>query len=257
MNYVTYEVRDRVANIKLNRPEKRNAFDAQLVEELGLAFQRAADDEQAKVIRLCAEGKAFCAGADLGYIQAMQAYTPEENRHDSATLAKLYRFIYTHPKVVVAQVQGHALAGGCGLATVCDFTLAAEQALFGYTEVKIGFIPAIVLVFLLRKMGETRAKDLLLSGRLISAQEALQYGLIHEVLPLDQLETRCDALLESLVKGTSGDSLRLTKAMIAEVQNFSLDEGLDYAASMNALARATPDCKRGIAAFLNKETLVW
>lgn len=257
MEHITYEVRDRIAEIVLNRPEKRNAFNGELIAELRQAFTQAEKDETVKVIRLSAEGKVFSAGADLGYIQAMQAYTYEQNLEDSTNLMELYQQIYTHPKIVVAQIQGSAIAGGCGLATVCDFSFAVDTAEFGYTEVKIGFVPALVMVFLLRKIGEGKAKELLLTGKLISAKAAMEMGLINEVLPADALVARVDAFLAELCVGASAQSLQMTKQMIAKVQDLPLREGLLFAAQSNAQARSSTDLKNGIQAFLNKQKIRW
>lgn len=257
MVLVKYEVKNRAAFITLNRPEKRNALNAEMVTELKHAFAQAADDADAKVIVLAAAGDAFCAGADLAYLEQLQQNTFEENLADSDHLKGLFYQIYTHPKVVIAQIQGHAIAGGCGLATVCDFSFSAEQAKFGYTEVRIGFIPAIVKVFLLRKIGEGKAKELLLTGELIDAHQAKAYGLINEVVASESLEERVQAFAEILVTKNSGQSMQLTKQMIAEVQEMSLTGGLDHAAKQNAHARATSDCKKGISSFLKKEKLSW
>jgi methylglutaconyl-CoA hydratase len=257
MQYLKYHVQDRIGFIVLNRPEKRNALNHDLVSELRNAFRQAEADDSVKVIVLKAEGEAFCAGADLGYLQSLQKFSHEENLADSNHLKELFLKIYTLPKVVIAQVQGHALAGGCGLAAVCDFSFAVPEAKFGYTEVKIGFIPAIVMVFLTRKLGEKKAKQLLLTGDLIKAEEAASIDLISKVVAKDQLETEVQAFAQRLIKNNSGQSMGLTKQMIARVQSLSLEDGLDYAAAMNAEARASADCKKGIAAFLNKEELNW
>lgn len=257
MSLVEYTVKDRVAFITLNRPEKRNALSHELVAELKKSFDRAAGDSTAKVIVLKANGEAFCAGADLGYLQQLQKFSFEENLQDSNHLKELFLKIYTHPKVVIAQVQGHALAGGCGLATVCDFVVSVPAAKFGYTEVKIGFIPAIVTVFLLRKLGEAKAKEMLLTGDLFSAEQVLAMGLINHVVESNKLEQHILQLAKKLVEGNSAASMKLTKQMIAEVPSKSVEDALKYAAEMNANARGTEDCKRGIAAFLNKEKLTW
>lgn len=257
MHLLTYEIENRVAYITLNRPEKRNALSAELVTELKQAFQEAAQSSEVKVIVLTGKGKAFCAGADLAYLQSLQTNTYEENLADSRHLMELFQQIYTLPKVVIAQVNGHALAGGCGLATVCDFAFSVPEAKFGYTEVRIGFIPAIVKVFLLRKIGEGRAKELLLSGNLITADEAQDMGLINHVVHAEALESRVREFAESLCTHNSGQSMAYTKQMIAAVQDMSLDEALAYAAEQNAKARASEDCQKGIAAFLNKETPGW
>ncbi|MBL7853792.1 MAG: enoyl-CoA hydratase/isomerase family protein [Cyclobacteriaceae bacterium] len=257
MNMVNYHAEDRIGYITLNRPDKRNALSPELIKALSEAFDRATRDEQSKVIVLKANGEAFCSGADLAFLQQMQAFSEEENYQDSSRLKELFLKIYTLPKVVIAQVQGHALAGGCGLANVCDFTFAVPQARFGYTEVKIGFVPAIVMVFLLRKLGEQKAKQLLLSGDVVQADEALRLGLINRVVSADQLEHEVREFAQQLIRQNSAQSMMLTKQMMAAVQSKPLDEALDYAARLNARARSMEDCQRGIAAFLAKEKIVW
>lgn len=257
MDYTKTEIKNRIGYITLNRPDKRNALSYEFVAELKQAFEELKEDKEAKVIVLRAEGKAFCAGADLAYIQGLQNNTYEENLEDSNHLKELFYQIYTYPKVVIAQVQGHALAGGCGLATVCDFSFTVPEAKFGYTEVKIGFIPAIVKVFLLRKIGEGKAKELLLSGQLYTAEQAQAFGLVNSVVPAEKLVSHVEEFAQQLIINNSGQSMAFTKQMIAEVQEKSLEEGLQYAAEQNAKARASEDCKKGIAAFLNKETPVW
>lgn len=258
MNNIQYTVENRIAYITLNRPEKRNALNAETVSELKEAFGMAQGDEGVKVVVLSGEGKAFCAGADLGYLQQLQKNTYEENLADSQHLMQLFHQIYTLSKPVIAAVNGHALAGGCGLATVCDFSFSVPEAKFGYTEVKIGFIPAIVKVFLLRKIGEGRAKELLLGGQLISAEKAAQWGLINDVVQEEEtLSQKVEDFATMLISQNSGQSMALTKEMIGKVQELPLEEALAYAASKNAQARATEDCRKGIASFLNKEPLQW
>jgi methylglutaconyl-CoA hydratase len=257
MSLIQYEVNNRIASITLNRPEKRNALSSELVQALKDAFDRAAVDSEAKVIVLKANGKAFCAGADLAYLQKLQSFSHEENLADSNHLKELFLKIYQHPKVVTAQVEGAALAGGCGLANVCDFCFAVPEAKFGFTEVKIGFIPAMVMVFLIRKIGESNAKQLLLSAQLITAEDAAKINLVHRVIHAEEIASEVNSFAESLVKNNSMQAMQLTKQMIAEVQHKTLDEALHYASSMNAKARETDDCRKGIAAFLNKEDLTW
>jgi len=257
MNIVEYRVKERIGKVTLNRPEKRNALSQEMVEGLKQAFDRAAKDDQVKVIVLNAAGEAFCAGADLAYLQQLQNFSFEENLADSNQLKALFLDIYTHPKVVIAQVQGHALAGGCGLASICDWVFAVPEAKFGYTEVRIGFIPALVSVFLLRKMGEGAARELLLGGELISAERAQAIGLINRVVPADNLEVEVNDFASRLISSNSAESMKLTKKLIAEVQAMTLTQALQHAAESNAHARGTTDCKRGIEAFLNKEKIIW
>lgn len=255
--FITLAVRERIGWITLNRPEKRNALNFTLVTELRDAFAKAEADERVKVIVLKAEGKAFCAGADLEYLQRLQTFTYEENLADSTNLMELYRSIYRNRKIVIAQIEGAAIAGGCGLATVCDFAFAIPEATFGYSEVKIGFIPAIVMAFLIRKTGETRAKELLLSGETINAETAARYNLINRVIDNDLISGFVREFALKLCTQNSSASMEFTKKMIGDVPSLPLDDGLRFAAKMNAHARGTEDCKKGIAAFLNKEKLEW
>lgn len=257
MNLVLYTVKDRVGYITLNRPEKRNALSQELVSDLLTAFDQAENDESVKVIVLKANGEAFCAGADLAYLQQLQNFSFEQNLDDSRHLKNLFLKIYQLRKVVIAQVQGYALAGGCGLATVCDFSFAVPEAKFGYTEVKIGFIPALVSVFLIRKVGEHKAKQLLLTGEVIKADEALNRGLINRVVKAEELDQTVFEFAIELIQSNSGKSMQLTKQLIGEIQSLTLEESLEYAANLNAASRATDDCKVGIAAFLNKQKLKW
>ncbi|MBI3481557.1 MAG: enoyl-CoA hydratase/isomerase family protein [Bacteroidetes bacterium] len=257
MSLVLYEVKERIGYITLNRPEKRNALSHELVADLKEIFDQAENDPMAKVIVLRATGESFCAGADLASLQKLQNFSFEENVADSNHLKELFLKIYQLKKVVIAQVHGHALAGGCGLVTVCDFAFAVPEAKFGYTEVKIGFVPAMVLVFLIRKIGEQRAKQLLLSGELVQGSDAMNLGLINFLFAKDELENKTQEFAKKLIKNNSAQSMMLTKQMIDQVQSLSLNEALSYAARMNAEMRASDDCKKGIAAFLNKENLIW
>jgi methylglutaconyl-CoA hydratase len=257
MKNIQYAVKNRIGFITLNRPEKRNSLSLELVNELKQAFAMAEADDAVKVIILGAKGEVFCAGADLEYLQKLQNFSYEENLQDSDNLKELFLQIYNLKKVVIAQVQGHALAGGCGLATVCDFTFAVPEAKFGYTEVKIGFIPAIVLVFLLRKVGEMRTRHLLLSGNLILAEEAQQMGIVNGIYPQLLLAEEVEKFATSLVKSNSTHSMMLIKQMIPQAQSRSFEDSLKYASEMNATARGSEDCKKGISAFLKKEKISW
>lgn len=254
---ILYTVADKQCIITINKPAKRNAFNAQLVEELKDAFRAAALDADVKVIILTGAGEVFSAGADLAYLQTLQSNTHEENLQDSKSLADLYLLIYNLSKPVIAKVNGPAIAGGCGLATVCDFAISSNTAQFGYTEVKIGFVPAIVMVFLLRKISEKNARELLLTGRLIDAQTALHFGLINRVVDASELDEAVNTFANELIENTSRESLKATKQMIARVQEMGLQEALQYAAEINAQARSTNDCKYGIASFLDKKKPQW
>ena len=257
LQFASLSIQNRVAYITLNRPEKRNALNAQVVQDLKDLFKEAESSELVKIIVLKATGDAFCAGADLAYLKELQQNTFEENVADSNHLKELFEQIYLNKKVVIAQVEGLAIAGGGGLATVCDFVFSVPEAKFGFTEVKIGFVPAIISVFILRKIGEMRTKELLLTGDLVSANKAKALGLINYVVEKENIEDEVQAFSEKLIKNCSGDSLALTKTLLATVSSMDYKEGLNYASNMNANARSTKDCKAGISAFLNKEAIKW
>jgi len=257
MQYIKYETKEKIGYITLNRPEKRNALNAELVDELKTTFKKAEEDKNVKVIVLKAEGKTFCAGADLAYLQSLQKNSFDENLADSKNLADLYKTIYTLNKVVIAQVEGHAIAGGAGLATVCDFVFAVPEAKYGYTEVAIGFVPAIVSFFLIRKIGETKVKELLLTGKLITAEEAQKLNIFNFIEKSEKIEKTVNDFAQNIIKNASGDSLTLTKKIISDIQNFDYNKAMNFAAEINAISRETEDCKKGIAAFLNKEKIDW
>ncbi len=257
MRYIKTEIINRKGYITLNRPEKRNALSPELVEDLKTALHEMEKNTAVKVVVIRAEGKAFCAGADLAYIQSMQNFSYDENLEDSNNLKALFEQIYTHPKVIIAQIEGHAIAGGCGLASVCDFSFTVPEAKFGYTEVKIGFVPALVMVFLIRKIGEVHARSLLLRGDLVSSETAIDMGMINYQETAKNIAKAVEEFADHLIENNSEESLALTKKMIAKVQSVSLEEGLDFASKMNAKARATEDCKKGINSFLTKEKLTW
>ena len=254
---VKYKIKERIGTITLNRPEKRNALSTKMVDALQDAFQEMEISSAVKVVVLQSKGDVFCAGADLKYLQDLQDKSFDENLTDSNKLRRLLKKIYKFPKPVIAKVQGHAIAGGCGLVTVCDFAFTVPEAMFGYTEVKIGFVPALVLVFLLRKVGEARANELLLTGKLVTAKKACDFGLINDVVSASELTDIVYNFARDLIRNNSESSMKMTKSMIKEVQEMPLDEALKFTSEINAQIRSSSDCKKGIAAFLNKEKIEW
>ncbi|MNJ93971.1 putative enoyl-CoA hydratase echA8 [compost metagenome] len=254
---VLYSLSQRIATISINRPEKRNALNPELVAQLTAAFVKASADDEVKVIILKANGSTFSAGADLAYLQQLQQNTYEENLADSENLKNLFTTIYYLAKVVIAQVEGHAIAGGCGLATVCDIIFAVPEASFGYTEVKLGFVPAIVSCFLLRKTSETIAKKILFTGALFSAQEALNYGLITFVTNKEDISLNVNNFALSLCNEASANSLMVTKQLIGQTTNPELDKSLSEAVRINARVRESEDFRKGVAAFISKEKINW
>lgn len=252
-----YRTENRVAYITINRPEKRNALNPELVELLTDLFLKAGHDSDVKLIVLKAAGEVFSAGADLEYLQTLQNNSSQDDLEDTIAIKELLYSIYTMPKLVIAQVEGHAIAGGCGLAAVCDIVFAVPEAKFGYTEAKIGFVPALVACFLVRKLGEARAKELLLSAELIDAATASAYGLINFVVNKDEIAQTVSAYAERLNLGVSGQSVALTKQLLNQAYNLSLEDSLEEAIKLNVRTRSSADCKKGIASFLNKEKLEW
>jgi methylglutaconyl-CoA hydratase len=254
---VLYSIADRIATIKLNRPDKRNALNPEVVSKLTDYFIKASEDEDVKLIILSATGSTFSAGADLSYLQQLQQNTYEENLADSENLKRLFTTIYYLPKVVIAQVEGHAIAGGCGLATVCDIIFSVPEAKFGYTEVNLGFVPAIVSCFLLRKTSETVAKRILLTGELFSASEALNFGLITFIKNKEEIEREVFDFASRLCETASSNSLMITKQLIGQTTNPFLEKSLSLAVQINARVRDSDDFKKGIAAFIEKEKIKW
>src|ERR1700723_1599655 len=203
-----------VATITLNRPDKRNAISFDLIDDLLRALDEV-EKSDAIVLILTGAGKAFSSGMDLENLKALIGRSPEQNLQDSETMVRLFRALYEFPKVTIAAVNGAAIAGGTGLALLCDFTLAVPEAKFGYTEVRIGFVPAIVSTFLLRQVGEKQARDLLLTGRLFDAAEAVRLGLVSEIVPPGSLITRARELAALLMENSPA-SLRATKQLLTD-----------------------------------------
>ena len=244
-----------IATITLNRPDKRNAISAEMIGELQSALD-AIESTPTRVVLLTGAGKAFCAGMDLQMLAAIAKQSPAENQEDSRRIAKLFRRVWSFSRPMIAAVNGAALAGGCGLATLCDFTLAVPEAKFGYTEVRIGFLPALVSVFLTRQIGEKRCRDLLLTGRVIDAAEAKEFGLVSEVVPSGQLLERAMELANDLL-AASPSSICRAKRLLVSAESATLDHDLERAILENARIRCTPDFKEGLASFLEKRKPIW
>jgi len=244
-----------VATLTLNRPDKRNAISFELIDDLVRALDQVAKSD-ALVLIVTGAGKAFCSGMDLENLKALLGRTPEQNVADSRVMVQLFRSLYEFPKVTIAAVNGAAIAGGTGLALLCDFTLAVPDAKFGYTEVRIGFVPAIVSTFLLRQVGEKQARDLLLTGRIFDAAEALRLGLLNEIVPPDNLLARARELATRLMENSPA-SLRATKQLLSDHARAELDTQIEAAVCENAAVRNTADFREGITSFLERRKPVW
>lgn len=252
---LTLAYEGQLALITLNRPDKRNAISYELIDDL-LRAMRDVEDSSATILILTGAGKAFCSGMDLDNLRAITSRTREENVGDSEQMVRMFRSLYEFPKVTIAAVNGPAIAGGCGLATLCDFTIASTEAKFGYTEVRIGFIPAIVSAFLLRQIGEKQARDLLLTGRIIDADEAHRLGLANEVVAPEQLLQRTRELAGDLLHNSPA-SLLATKRLLRNYSAAQLDGQLSQAVQENARIRTTDDFREGVSSFLEKREPHW
>jgi methylglutaconyl-CoA hydratase len=257
MTYKTIQIAydSGVATVTLNRPEKRNAISFELVGELMAAFDEI-EASPANVVLLTGAGRAFCAGMDLDELKSLLGKNHDENVKDSATMAAMFRRLYDFPKPTIAAVNGAAIAGGTGLATMCDFTIAVPDAKFGYTEVRIGFVPAIVSSILVWQVGHKIARDLLLTGRLFDAAEANRYRLVNEIVPAERLLERAKQLADQLLDN-SPSSVRATKRLINSFIAEQLDGQIAEAIEDNARIRTTADFREGISSFLEKRKPVW
>ena len=248
---VLYSLDDGVARVRLNRPEKRNALNDELIAALKVALNRADQDEETRVILLSGEGKDFCSGADLSALQEISEGSVSENAADARSLVELFVQMRRVRVPIVAAVRGKALAGGCGLASACDLVLASSSARFGYPEVKIGFVPAIVLAILRRNISEKRAFELLTRGEETSAEEAKALGLVNQVFSEEKFAEEIAAYVKKFTE-VSKSAVSLTKTLLYQVDGLSFIEALETGADVNVIARLTEDCQKGIARFLKK-----
>ena len=248
---VMYSVDGAIARIRLNRPEKRNALNDELISGIKDALQRARSDQSVRVILLSGEGKDFCSGADLSALQKIAAASVSENAEDARALMELFLLIREVPVPVVAAVRGRALAGGCGLASACDLVLAASSARFGYPEVKIGFVPAMVLAILRRNVSEKLAFELLTRGEELTATKALDLGLVNQVFEEEHFDVEVANYVKRFEE-LSKSAIALTKTLLYQIDGLSFVEALESGADVNVIARLTEDCQRGIAKFLKK-----
>ena len=254
-NHVVTQLANGVKTITLNRPDKRNALSPALIEELTLAL-REAETCECGVVILTGAGSAFCAGLDMDHLATMNARTPEEHRSDSENMALVLRKLYDFPKPVIAAVNGPAIAGGMILATIPDFTLATPEAKFGLNEVRVGFVPAIAASFLLRQVGEKRTRELLLTGKLLKAQEALQMGLVTQIVAAEELMQSAQALAQTLLMN-SPQAMQAVKRLLSKHAKRRLDEEIEDAIEANAQQRSTEDFEEGVLAFMHHRRPDW
>lgn len=260
MNYTSLlcSTENRVATITLNHPERRNALDDVMINELLDVLTSVNRNTQSRVVVITGDGSAFCAGMDLDYLQKYSQMGHEENLEDARNLMKMLLLVHNLRKPVIAMVNGPALGGGCGIAAACDFVFAGkEKAKLGVPEVRLGFIPAIILFYLIKRMGEGAAREFTLRGDILDAGTAKTKGLVTEVIEDDQLKQKVYEFAETLARTTSPASITLTKDLFNRFNEMNVKEAMEYAANLNALVRKTEDFKKGIDSFLKKEKLEW
>lgn len=249
---VLFAVNGSIARITLNRPAKRNALNEALVSALKEALRKASAEEAVRVAVITGAGQDFCSGADLEVLGKISEASVSENAEDARSLMELFALIRQVPVPVVAAVRGRALAGGCGLASACDLVLAASSTRFGYPEVKIGFVPAMVMAILRRNVSEKRAFELITRGSEISANEAREMGLVNHVFSDQEFEDNVDAYARGFEK-VSRSAVALTKSLLYQIDGMGFAEALATGADVNVIARMTEDCQKGIAGFLKGE----
>ena len=249
---ILYEASGGMARITLNRPEKRNALDPRMVADLRGALADAGGDDTVRVVLLAGAGRDFCSGADLAAVAHVAEVGILENIEDARNLAEVFLAIRAMPKPVVAAVHGRALAGGCGLATACDLVLATESAQFGYPEVNVGFVPAMVMALLRRAVGEKTAFALAVTGDVITAARARELGLVHAVFPDDGFSTEADAFVHTLA-AKAPDAIALTKQLLYRSDALPFEAALEAGVQTNAVSRMTPGFRQGVARFLKKK----
>jgi|SRR5215510_277518 len=248
---IIYTVDQNIARITLNRPDKRNALDNEIVLEFKDALRSASENNDVRVVLVTGAGKDFCSGADLASLQRISAAGVEESIASARVMAELFVEMRRSPRPIIAAVRGRALAGGCGLATACDIILAAESAQFGYTEVNIGFIPAMVMAILRRSVSEKHAFELITRGEVISAGAAVEIGMINRVFPDDQFDETVEQYVSQL-SAKSASAVSLSKSLLYHMDGMTFETAIEAGVQLNAITRMTEDCKRGVERFLKK-----
>jgi methylglutaconyl-CoA hydratase len=249
---VLYEIEGAIARVTLNRPEKRNALNDELISSLKSALRKASDEESVRVVVLTGAGRDFCSGADLSSLRKIAEGSVAENAADARSLMELFLLIRQVSVPVVAAVRGKALAGGCGLASACDLVLASADATFGYPEVKIGFVPAIVTAILRRNVSEKRAFELITLGKELNAKEAHEFGLVNQVFAAESFDASVTAYARGF-ENVSKSAVALTKSLLYQIDGMSFGSALETGVDVNVIARLTEDCQKGIARFLKKD----
>jgi len=253
---ILYERCEQVAWVTFNRPKVHNAFNKKQIEELTEVFQRVKDDKAIKIVVLTGKGKSFCAGADLNWLREIVGYSFKQNLEESMALADVLHLLYELPKPTIAMVNGTAIGGGTGFLSACDIAVASEEAIFGLSEVKIGLVPAAISPYVIRKIGESKAREYFLTGKRILARKAQEIGLVNEVVPLKKLKESVDLLIKSLL--TSGpEAMASCKELISRTSHARIKDVKEFTANMIAALRVSEEGQEGMASFLEKRKPNW
>jgi methylglutaconyl-CoA hydratase len=253
---ISFSLEDRVATITLDRPEVHNAFNEVMISELTEIFKRIPEDESVRVVVLTGNGKSFSAGADLNWMKKMIDYSYEQNLEDSLKLAELFFLMYSLPKPIIARVNGAAIGGGTGLVAVCDIAIAAENAKFSLSEVKLGLVPACISPYVIRKVGEGRCREFFLTGERLTAKRALEAGLVNRVVPLEELDQAVQEKVDQLIS-SGPKALAMCKELLKNVPGMNFDKAKTYTADMIASMRIGDEGQEGMNAFLEKRKPKW
>jgi len=257
-NYKTviFEIKDLVANVVLNRPEVHNAFNEVMIKELTEIFEKLSKNDSIRVVVLTGNGKSFCAGADLNWMKKVINYSYEENFDDSFKLAELFYLIYSLPKPTIAKVNGSAIGGGTGLVSVCDIVIASENAKFSLSEVKLGLVPACISPYVVRRIGESKAREFFLTGERLTAEKAQKIGLVNEVVPPEDLDKKVDEKTKQLIS-SGPEALKWCKELLEKIPLMNLDLASSYTAEVIAKLRISNEGQEGMNAFLEKRKPRW
>jgi len=253
---IIFSQEDEIARLSLNRPEVHNAFNSLMIAELDDAFEKVKDDKSLRVVVLTGQGKSFCAGADINWMREIIHYSYEQNLKESLHLAELLHKIYIFPKATVAMVNGTAIGGGTGFLSACDIAVASKQAKFGLSEVKIGLVPAAISPYVIRRIGESKAREYFLTGKRISAHKALEIGLVNEVVPQDKMKNKEEEIIKLLLSSGPG-AIAACKELITRAPGMSFKEAKTFTARMIANLRISEEGQEGMAAFLEKRKPKW
>jgi len=256
-NNIEFELTNSIGTVWLNRPDKHNALNAEMIAEIIECFEELNNNQEVRIVMLRGRGKSFCAGADLNYMKGIAAFGFDENYHDSLRLAKCFNVIYTCQKPTIAVVQGAAIGGANGLLAACDFVYCTDDTKFAFAEVKLGIAPATISPYIVKRIGEFASRDLMITGRRFSGKEAEYHRLVNKSLPEEELEEQVNSTVKQLMS-SGPEAIKACKQLIYNLYNkLTFDDSIDYSARLIATLRASAEGQEGMASFLEKRPPKW